>query len=238
VQLTAAGGTGTGYTFSATGLPAGMTISSTGTISGTPTVSGIFNYTVTVKDSAGNTGTVNCSVTVDAQNCLTKGDTATIGYWYNGNGQGLIDGANGGGSSRALANWLATQFPYLYGPQSSNNLTGQTNSAVASLFLTLFSGNKTGAQIMAAALACYFTDSTLSGTLAVGQGFNSSASGTGIRVYDVSSDGSGAGLTNNQNYLVIQLLQQVNTSVKNGTYSTGANSFNNIFSNINQNGDI
>jgi len=28
----------------------------------TPTVSGTFSYTVTVKDSAGNTGTVNCSV--------------------------------------------------------------------------------------------------------------------------------------------------------------------------------
>jgi len=58
------GGTGTGYTFTATGLPGGITISTSGTISGTATVSGTFNYTVTVKDSAGNTGTVNCSVTV------------------------------------------------------------------------------------------------------------------------------------------------------------------------------
>src|ERR1017187_10314965 len=39
-------------------------MASNGSISGTPTVSGLFSYTVTVKDSAGNTGTVNCSVTV------------------------------------------------------------------------------------------------------------------------------------------------------------------------------
>src|ERR1039458_1353661 len=38
VTLTASGGTGTGYTFSATGLPTGLTISSAGVISGIPTV--------------------------------------------------------------------------------------------------------------------------------------------------------------------------------------------------------
>ena len=64
VTMVGSGGAGGPYTFSATGLPAGLTMSSGGTISGTPTVSGTFNYTVTVKDSAGNTGTVNCSVTV------------------------------------------------------------------------------------------------------------------------------------------------------------------------------
>jgi hypothetical protein len=63
-QMTANGGAGAPYTFSATGLPTGLTMSSNGTISGTPTVTGTFNYTVTIKDNAGHTGTVNCSVTV------------------------------------------------------------------------------------------------------------------------------------------------------------------------------
>jgi hypothetical protein len=74
VAMHGSGGTGTGYTFSATGLPSGITISASGTISGTPTVTGTFSYTVTVKDSAGNTGTVNCSVTVNgppAATCAT-----------------------------------------------------------------------------------------------------------------------------------------------------------------------
>jgi hypothetical protein len=39
-------------------------MSSSGMISGTPTVSGTFPYTVTVTDSCGNKGTFNCSVTV------------------------------------------------------------------------------------------------------------------------------------------------------------------------------
>ena len=64
VTMVGSGGAGGPYTFSATGLPNGLTMSTSGTISGTPTQSGTFNYTVTVTDSAGNKGTVNCSVTV------------------------------------------------------------------------------------------------------------------------------------------------------------------------------
>jgi hypothetical protein len=62
--MAGSGGAGGPYTFTATGLPTGLTMSSTGTIAGTPTATGTFSYTVTVKDSAGNTGTVTCSVTV------------------------------------------------------------------------------------------------------------------------------------------------------------------------------
>src|SRR5204863_409753 len=65
VTMTGSGGTGGPYTFSATGLPAGLTMASDGTISGTPTVNGSFSYTVTVTDKDGHSGTVNCSVTVN-----------------------------------------------------------------------------------------------------------------------------------------------------------------------------
>jgi beta-glucosidase len=64
VAMLGSGGAGGPYTFTATGLPAGLSISASGTISGTPTVIGTFNYTVTVTDSAAHTGTLNCSVTV------------------------------------------------------------------------------------------------------------------------------------------------------------------------------
>ena len=64
VTMTGVGGAGGPYTFSATGLPPGLTMSAGGTISGTPTTSGTFNYVVTVTDKDGNVGTVNCSVTV------------------------------------------------------------------------------------------------------------------------------------------------------------------------------
>jgi hypothetical protein len=62
--MVGSGGVGGPYTFTATGLPAGVTISSSGTISGTPTVSGTFNYTVTVTDKNGNKGTVNCTIVI------------------------------------------------------------------------------------------------------------------------------------------------------------------------------
>lgn len=79
VTMTASGGVGGPYTFSATGLPPGLTMSSNGTISGTPTVSGTFNYTVTITDSAGNVGTVNCSVTVSPRTaCVIPANSEII----------------------------------------------------------------------------------------------------------------------------------------------------------------
>lgn len=66
VTIAGSGGTGAPYTFSATGLPAGLTMSTGGTISGTPTVGGSFAYTVTIKDKDGNTGTINCTVVVNS----------------------------------------------------------------------------------------------------------------------------------------------------------------------------
>ena len=95
VTLVGTGGAGGPYTFSATGLPAGMTMSTSGTISGTPTVSGTFSYTVTVKDKNGNAGTSNCTVTVGPSGA-TGFTTFTQGGWGsnprgNNPGQLLLD---------------------------------------------------------------------------------------------------------------------------------------------------
>ncbi|CRK56036.1 Carboxypeptidase T [Alloactinosynnema sp. L-07] len=65
VQLTASGGTAP-YTWSATGLPAGVSINSTsGLISGTPTTAGTYNVTATATATAGGSGTTNFSWTVN-----------------------------------------------------------------------------------------------------------------------------------------------------------------------------
>ncbi|WP_435882449.1 M4 family metallopeptidase [Streptomyces umbrinus] len=54
-------------TYSASGLPTGLSISSsTGTISGTPTTAGTYSSTVTVTDSTGATGTASFTWTVSA----------------------------------------------------------------------------------------------------------------------------------------------------------------------------
>lgn len=61
IQLTVTGGSGSPYTWSvpASGqsgaLPAGLSLSSGGAITGTPTTAGTFNSTITVQDSSGRT---------------------------------------------------------------------------------------------------------------------------------------------------------------------------------------
>jgi hypothetical protein len=169
---------------------------------------------------------------------LGKGDTATIGFWHNKNGQALINSLNGGSTSKNLANWLATQFPYLYGASSANNLTNKTNADVAALFQTFFNvtGMKTNAQILGGALAAYVTNTSLAGTAAGNYGFNTSSTGTGSKTFNVGSNGTAIGLQNNTNYTVLQLLQQANLDTQNGTFNAGA--FNSIFDGINQFGDI
>jgi len=64
LQLAASGGTSP-YTWSATGLPAGLTIaSSTGLVSGTPTTAGTYNVTATATAAAGGAGSASFTWTV------------------------------------------------------------------------------------------------------------------------------------------------------------------------------
>ena len=195
-------------------------------------------YSVRVNDANGCSGTGSGTVTTTTcGSSLNCGDTATIGFWNNKNGQALIGCMP---NSPALGNWLASNFPYLFGANAgaANNLTGASNSKVASYFKTLFkvSGTKTDAQVLAGALACYVTDSDLAGNKAAKYGFDVSTAGTGAKTYNVGSYGSAIGLQNNKSYTVFQLLQQANLREQQGTFN--ANAFNAIFDGINQKGDI
>jgi large repetitive protein len=49
----------------------GLTLSASGTISGTPTTSGTFTYHITVRDSAGNSSASSCSVTLPGSCTIT-----------------------------------------------------------------------------------------------------------------------------------------------------------------------
>jgi Zn-dependent metalloprotease len=63
LQVSASGGTAP-RTFTATGLPAGLSISSSGLITGTPTALGTSNVTVTAKDAVNATGSASFTWTV------------------------------------------------------------------------------------------------------------------------------------------------------------------------------
>jgi serine/threonine-protein kinase len=78
--VTGSGGTGA-LTYTATGLPAGLAMSTAGAISGTPTTAGTSTVTVTVKDSAATaqTATAAYSLTVSAPALTLAGGTLTAG---------------------------------------------------------------------------------------------------------------------------------------------------------------
>lgn len=63
-NLAASGGTGSGYGWSASGLPAGLTLSAAGQLSGTPMAAGSSNVTLTVTDSGGNSASRILGLTV------------------------------------------------------------------------------------------------------------------------------------------------------------------------------
>ncbi|WP_246486051.1 M4 family metallopeptidase [Kribbella qitaiheensis] len=118
--LSASGGTAP-YTWSATGLPAGITIgSSTGTVSGTPTTAGTYNVTATATASAGGSGSTSFTITVNpvGGGCSSPGqklgnpgfETGTAAPWSAS--AGVIDNSSGqaahGGSWKAWLNGYGT----------------------------------------------------------------------------------------------------------------------------------
>lgn len=78
-QTLVASGGNTAYNWSATGLPAGLSMSAAGVISGTPTVWGSFIVNIALTDSLRGTNSVNKSLTLK------------VYMPYDSNGNGMID---------------------------------------------------------------------------------------------------------------------------------------------------
>jgi large repetitive protein len=232
------------YSITAGSLPLGLFLNgSTGAITGTPTQATNATFTAKVVDSEGTPANTTASCNIGVYGTIGRGDAATIGFWHNKNGQTLIKAATPATTGGlTLANWLATSYPYLYGSHAAagSNLTNASNATVAALFMTYFNGSspKTSAQIMAGALAGFFTNSTLSKKTAVQFGFNYTAGGTGSKLYNIGSYGTAIGLPNYSYQTVAALLNQVNVDIAGGTYTTAAGAFNVIFNGINTTGDI
>ncbi len=182
---------------------------------------------------------------------VCAGQTATIGFWNNKNGQALINAFNGGGSSTALAQWLCTSFSNLYSCALSKTTNGQTtyatNAQVASYYNTLFNagGQKTTAQVMCMALGVYASTQSLGGATGSSYGFAITANGLGASTYNVGSNGAAFGVANNITLTVFQLLNSINSQASAGALYSGSssqssytNAANTVVNGINTQGDI
>lgn len=188
------------------------------------------------------------SLTRGTQTEVGPGDTATIGFWHNKNGQALINSLNGGPSATNLGNWIATNFPNMFGV-----LAGMTNAQVASYYTNQFlvKGQKLNAQVLGTIFATYVTDSDLAGNAAVKYGFNVNEIGVGGALINVKSNGAAFGLANNTVTSVLDLLYRADDRANNGllwdldannlidsTEQAYRNMANEVFSRINEQGDI
>ena len=154
----------------------------------------------------------------------------------------------------------------MYGASAgASNLTGLTNTQVWSFYNGLFRRKqqearalglggpvKTDAQIFATALAVYVTNLSLAGSTATGYGFNVSANGVGTSTINVGTAGQAFGVANNTLVSVMDLLLAVNARSHNGIlydldHDADANYSlesllrtlaNNVFSSVNEQGDI
>ncbi len=126
-QLTATGGSGNGYSFTAANLPGGLTLSSTGLLSGTPTetTGSPLSITVTVTDSNNVSRNFNYSLTIDPAITVSTSlagasgssalPVATVGDRFStqlaaagGSGKGFVfTGAQPARLAVALPHWFA-----------------------------------------------------------------------------------------------------------------------------------
>jgi len=190
---------------------------------------------------------------------ITPGDTATIGFWQNKNGQAIINGFGLTSDGHTVGQWLASSFPHLFSRSvvtgfgvsysnliSSNPVT--SDAAVASLYTNIFKNGgspKVLAQIFDTALSAFTTSTVLNNqaanqALAMKYGFNVSTSGTGIKDVDIGAAGAAAlGLTgkgmgpNGTTFSILTLLQAADAAAANLTPA-----INDVFDSINSKNDI
>jgi uncharacterized delta-60 repeat protein len=186
---------------------------------------GKYTLSVQIRDAGGSSVTdISTANVANLGQSVQSGLADGIGFWHNANGQALINNFNGGGSSTALANWLAASFPNLYGVGTgANNLNGLTNAQVVGYFETLFvqHGPKLGAQVLAMALDIYATTRSLGGTAGSAYGFRVTDYGLGAYSFNIGSAGAAFDVANNTVLNVYQILRGVDRRAVNGLYYNG-----------------
>jgi hypothetical protein len=178
-----------------------------------------------VDDTDGSSGKATCSFSASFTGQFsTSSQNATINFWASTHGQALIASFNGGSNSTALANWLATSFPNLYGANAgANNLTGKTNAQVAALFLTFYAEArpKPDAQALTLALNIYATTSSLGGSTGAAYGFSVISTGLGASFVSLGGNGAAFDAPNNVAVTAYYLVFAANNHAVHGVLYSG-----------------
>jgi hypothetical protein len=192
LQLTATdSASGQSFTWSATGLPPGLSInSSTGLISGTPTTAGTYTTTATARDTTGATGSASFTFTISGTGggCPSPGqklgnpgfETGTASPWTASSG--VID--NSAGEAAHSGSWKAWMDGY--GTTHTDTLTQSVTipagcSATLSFYLHVDTAETT-----ASTAYDKLTVKAGSTTLATYSNLNA-ASGYSLKSFNVSS---------------------------------------------------
>jgi hypothetical protein len=186
--------------------------------------------------SADNSGT--SAYTTKA---VASGTFGTAAYWATSTGQNVIKSLNASSTATALSQWLATNFPNLYGVAAgtyslvNSNGTYFTNTQVASAY-SKFTG--AAQQVLSTALGVYATSINLAGinVHSIDSHITTSTYGSSMETYSVGSNGAAFGLANNTSVTVMQLLLDLNANTLAGAMpSSGAST---IFTAINTAGGV
>jgi hypothetical protein len=141
LQLSASSSEGDTITsYTATGLPTGLSISSTGAITGTPSTTGSYSVTVTATDSAGTEGSTSFEWTVSTTT-TTSGDVVTVDSPGNqtsttGVSIGTLQLSASSSEDYSIASYTATGLPTGLSISSTGAITG-TPSTTGSYSVTV-----------------------------------------------------------------------------------------------------
>jgi hypothetical protein len=181
---------------------------------------GSYAVTVNIADNSGNTATAHSTAVVVALGKdIQRGQTATASFWYSDSGQALIKSFNGSPNATALSAWLATNFSNLFGAGAgADNLTGKTNTQVATFFRKLADTDdrQLEKRALTTALNVYATTQSLGGTSGAAYGFTVSADGLGAASINVGQDGAAFGVSNKTLLNVYQVLKAADAQAVNG----------------------
>jgi hypothetical protein len=135
-------------TYSATGLPAGLSISSSGLISGTPTTAGSFAVTATAHDSTGASGSASFTWTIGGGS--TGGGTCQVSYTKNEWSGGFTANLTVTNTGTAPINGWTLVFPFPGDQEVTNawNATvSQSGTTVTATNMSYNAGIAPGANV-------------------------------------------------------------------------------------------